>query len=207
VPGAGEGRKGLKRRVAADAGIDRSPRVVASVPTASSTTAGVGAGCRLAFAAVRSVEVHRPGRCGSEMAGRGVLRASDADRERAADRLRRAAAEGRLVTDELEQRLEAAFSARTYAQLDVVLADLPGRRLTPPQSRPHVRAVPPAVVAAIAVPVVIAAIIVVVLVVTGVFAGWVLWLAAGWWFFGRHRRRCFPGRRYPGPVGGRRLAP
>jgi hypothetical protein len=141
------------------------------------------------------------------MAGRGALRASDADRERAADRLRRAAAEGRLLTEELEQRLEAAFSARTYAHLDAVLTDLPGRRLTPPGSRPAVRGVPPAVVAAIAVPVLIVAILSVVLLVTGVFAGWVLWLLAGWWFFGRHRRRCLPGRRYPGPMGGRRLAP
>src|SRR6478672_3666039 len=83
----------------------------------------------------------------SKMAGRAALRASDADRERAADRLRRAAAEGRLLTDELEQRLEAAFSARTYAQLDAVLADLPGRRLTPPGRRREVSGVPPAVVA------------------------------------------------------------
>jgi hypothetical protein len=135
------------------------------------------------------------------------LRASDADRERAADRLRRAAAEGRLLTDELEERLEAAFSARTYGQLDAVLTDLPGRRLTPPGRRRDVARVPPAVVAAIAVPVVIVSILVVLLVVTGVFAGWLLWLAAGWWFFGRHRRRCVPGRRYPGPIGGRRLAP
>jgi Flp pilus assembly protein TadB len=135
------------------------------------------------------------------------LRASDADRERAADRLRRAAAEGRLVTDELEQRLEAAFAARTYAKLDAVLADLPGRRLAPPRSRHDASGVPRALVAAIAVPAIIAAILVVVLVVTGVFAGWVLWLVAGWWFFGRHRRRCLPGRRHPGHMGGRRLAP
>jgi Flp pilus assembly protein TadB len=133
--------------------------------------------------------------------------ASDADRERAADRLRRAAAEGRLITDELEQRLEAAFSARTYAQLDAVLVDLPGRRLTPPGRRRDVSGVPAAVLAAIAVPVMIVAILVVVLVVTGVFAGWVLWLGAWWWFFGRQRRRCLPGRRYAGPAGGRRLAP
>jgi hypothetical protein len=130
------------------------------------------------------------------MAGRGELRASDADRERVADRLRQAATEGRLLTDELEQRLEAAFSARTYAQLDAVLADLPGRRLSlPANGREHAR-VPPAVVAAIAVPVAIVTLVAVVLVVTGVLAGWVLWLVAGWWFFGRHRR--FRGR-YAGP--------
>jgi Domain of unknown function (DUF1707) len=126
------------------------------------------------------------------MAGRGALRASDADREHVAERLRQAATEGRLLTDELEQRLEAVFSARTYAQLDVVLADLPGRRLTPPANRREPTRVPPAVLAAIAVPVAIVTILAVVLVLTGVFAGWLLWLLAGWWFFGRHRR--FRGR-------------
>lgn len=59
------------------------------------------------------------------MAERRDMRASDADRERAAERLRRAAAEGRLDTDELEERLEAALGARTYAELEAVVADLP----------------------------------------------------------------------------------
>jgi hypothetical protein len=45
-------------------------------------------------------------------------------------------------------------------------------------------------VAAIAVPVAVATAIVVVFVLTGVFAVWMLWALAGWWFFGRRRRRC-----------------
>ena len=53
------------------------------------------------------------------------LRASDADRERSAERLRTAAAEGRLTPDELEQRLERAFGARTEAELQPLTADLP----------------------------------------------------------------------------------
>jgi hypothetical protein len=53
------------------------------------------------------------------------LRASDADREQVAERLRHAAAEGRLNADELEGRLQALFSARTYGELDALLADLP----------------------------------------------------------------------------------
>ena len=122
------------------------------------------------------------------MAGRGSLRASDADRERAADRLRQAAGEGRLRTEELERRLEDAFNASTYAQLDAVLLDLPGRRLAPPAQR-RSASVPPAVLVAVALPVAMVAIIATVLVVTGVFAGWMLWVLAGWWFFGRHRRR------------------
>ncbi|HEY4429056.1 MAG TPA: DUF1707 domain-containing protein [Solirubrobacteraceae bacterium] len=128
------------------------------------------------------------------MAGRAALRAADADRDQVAERLRKAAGEGRLATHELEQRLEATFTARTYAQLDSIVADLPGRRLTRPGgSRPPVRA-RHVLLGAIAVAAMVAVILTVVFVATGVFAGWVLWLAVGWWFFGRHRRRLGPGR-------------
>ena len=63
------------------------------------------------------------------MARRSILRASDADREQVADRLRKAASEGRLLAEELEQRLGAALSARTYGELDQLVADLPEERL------------------------------------------------------------------------------
>jgi uncharacterized protein DUF1707/2TM domain-containing protein len=53
------------------------------------------------------------------------LLASDADRERTAERLRSAAGEGRLTPAELEERLETAFSARTEAELEPLTADLP----------------------------------------------------------------------------------
>jgi hypothetical protein len=53
------------------------------------------------------------------------FRASDADRERVAERLRHATAEGRLGGDEFEGRLEALYAARTYGELDALLADLP----------------------------------------------------------------------------------
>jgi hypothetical protein len=53
------------------------------------------------------------------------LRASDADRERVAEVLRQAAGEGRLNFDELDERLGAAFAARTYAELEVITRDLP----------------------------------------------------------------------------------
>jgi Domain of unknown function (DUF1707) len=56
------------------------------------------------------------------------LRASDADREQVAERLRHATAEGRLTADELEERLQSLFVARTYGELDVLLADLPAGR-------------------------------------------------------------------------------
>jgi hypothetical protein len=52
------------------------------------------------------------------------LRASDADRERAADTLRTAAGEGRLTVDELEERLSSAYDSRTQRELDVLVADV-----------------------------------------------------------------------------------
>ena len=54
------------------------------------------------------------------------LRASDADRERAVLTLGRAAGEGRLDVDELEERLQAAYAARTHGALELLLADVGG---------------------------------------------------------------------------------
>lgn len=54
------------------------------------------------------------------------LRASDADRERAVMTLGRAAGEGRLDVEELEERLQAAYAARTHRELDRLLADVGG---------------------------------------------------------------------------------
>ncbi|MEV6567397.1 DUF1707 SHOCT-like domain-containing protein [Streptomyces kronopolitis] len=53
------------------------------------------------------------------------LRASDADRERVAEILRDAVAEGRLAMEEFDERLEAAYRARTYGELAPLTADLP----------------------------------------------------------------------------------
>jgi hypothetical protein len=52
------------------------------------------------------------------------LRASDADRERTADTLRRAAGVGRLTMDELDDRLNAAYAARTRAELERLVVDV-----------------------------------------------------------------------------------
>jgi hypothetical protein len=52
------------------------------------------------------------------------LRASDADREQAAELLRRAAGEGRLTVDELDERLHDAFGARTRTELETLVADV-----------------------------------------------------------------------------------
>ena len=56
---------------------------------------------------------------------RGKLRAADADRDRVAGFLNTAYTEGRLSRDEYDARLDSALSARTYADLDLVVADLP----------------------------------------------------------------------------------
>ena len=53
------------------------------------------------------------------------LRASHADRDRVVEVLRVAAGDGLLTADELDERLEAALSARTRSELAVLTADLP----------------------------------------------------------------------------------
>jgi uncharacterized protein DUF1707 len=54
-----------------------------------------------------------------------AVRASDADRERVADALRRHHLDGRLDTDELQERLDRCYAARTTGDLAPLLADLP----------------------------------------------------------------------------------
>jgi len=56
---------------------------------------------------------------------RGMLRAADADRDRVAEVLNKAFVEGRLSKDEYDTRLQDALSARTYADLDRIVTDLP----------------------------------------------------------------------------------
>ena len=53
---------------------------------------------------------------------------SDTDRERATVRLRDHYAEGRLTREELDERVTAALSARTFGDLRRVMADLPSPR-------------------------------------------------------------------------------
>lgn len=61
------------------------------------------------------------------------LRISDQERHAVAEVLRDAAGEGRITLEELEERLEATYAARTYADLVPLTADLPlaGRPFTP----------------------------------------------------------------------------
>jgi uncharacterized protein DUF1707 len=52
------------------------------------------------------------------------LRASDADREHHAEILRRAAGEGRLTFDELDERLNSVYESRTHRELERLVADV-----------------------------------------------------------------------------------
>jgi uncharacterized protein DUF1707/2TM domain-containing protein len=74
---------------------------------------------------------------------RASLRASDADRERFVETLRRHHVDGRLTADELAERTERAYAARTFGDLDALATDLPPLSATtpgpadlPPRMRP-----------------------------------------------------------------------
>ncbi|GHF43666.1 hypothetical protein GCM10018790_21620 [Kitasatospora xanthocidica] len=58
------------------------------------------------------------------------MRVSDADRERIAELLRDAYAEGRLDADEHAERIEAAYAAKTFGELAPLTRDLPARPLS-----------------------------------------------------------------------------
>ncbi|MEV0778591.1 DUF1707 domain-containing protein [Streptomyces sp. NPDC050428] len=53
------------------------------------------------------------------------MRASDAERERVAEVLREAVAEGRIDMEEFDTRLDAAYKARTHGELQPLVRDLP----------------------------------------------------------------------------------
>ena len=55
------------------------------------------------------------------------LRASDADREQLVDVLKDAFTEGRLSQDEYNDRMERAYTAKTYGELRALVGDLPAQ--------------------------------------------------------------------------------
>ncbi len=67
------------------------------------------------------------------------LRISDADRHQVAEVLRDAAGEGRLDLDELDERLEATYAAKVYADLVPIVVDLPTGQLDLPTGATPVR--------------------------------------------------------------------
>lgn len=65
------------------------------------------------------------------------IRVSDADRDRVAARLRDHFAEGRLTQEELDERISAALSAKTFGDLRHVMADLPQPEPAPARAAPN----------------------------------------------------------------------
>src|SRR3954453_9707173 len=67
-----------------------------------------------------------------------AMRLSDDDRHKVAEVLRQAAGEGRIDLEELDERLEATFHAKTYGQLVPITVSLPvaGPRVPRPSPPP-----------------------------------------------------------------------
>ena len=100
------------------------------------------------------------------------LRAADQDREAVTDILREQHVSGRLDTNEFQDRVDRCYAAKTYAELDQLVADLPGPERTRPRGagRPWRR---PTIAL---VPLLIAIIV--------LSHGHLLWLAIPLFFFG-----------------------
>ncbi|MBB5940232.1 DUF1707 SHOCT-like domain-containing protein [Streptomyces zagrosensis] len=64
----------------------------------------------------------------------GAIRASDADRDRVADVLREALAEGRLTAEEHAERISGVYEAKTRGELEPFVRDLPSAGASPSQS-------------------------------------------------------------------------
>ncbi|MEV7287225.1 DUF1707 domain-containing protein [Streptomyces sp. NPDC093252] len=62
------------------------------------------------------------------------LRASDAERDRIADILREAMAEGRLTAEEHAERIDGVYRAKTVGELEPLVRDLPGAHRDPAAS-------------------------------------------------------------------------
>jgi hypothetical protein len=72
------------------------------------------------------------------MADDANLRASDEQRDRAAQEIREHFAAGRLSDDELDERVQAAYSARTQGELGALMADLPKLPATRAQQKAEI---------------------------------------------------------------------
>ncbi|MEU5270352.1 DUF1707 domain-containing protein [Streptomyces hygroscopicus] len=96
--------------VSAPASVMAQPSVSAPAPASAPVSAPASA------AAPASV---------SAPVARAELRASDADRDRIADVLREALAEGRLQPEEHAERIDAVYRAKTLGELEPLVRDLP----------------------------------------------------------------------------------
>jgi hypothetical protein len=111
------------------------------------------------------------------------VRASDAERRATAELLQRHHAEGRLDTDELEERIARCYAAKTRGELDALTTDLPRSQHEQPWSPRRPRRLPRPLVGFVAV-----AVLVAVSVTTDAHVLWLLWPLA-FFSFGGFRRR------------------
>jgi hypothetical protein len=125
------------------------------------------------------------------------LRVSDAEREQHAELLREHATQGRLTVEELEQRLDRVYAARTRGELEPVVADLPTGRAPRPRPARRSRSLPlrPELAAYLAVNLVLVAI----WAATGAGYFWPIWPILGWGLglVGPGHGTCARRRRYP----------
>jgi hypothetical protein len=159
------------------------------------------------------------------------MRASDHDRDRAASLLREHHAAGRLTAEEFQERLDAAYQAKTLGEIDQLMADLPSidlyhlpdesmRRMArasslPPPAAPaggHGR-LSPAWRAAWGSWASVSMVLFVIWLISALGSHhaegvWFLWVAGPWgavllgrWLFGAHPAG--PGRQVPGPAASR----
>jgi hypothetical protein len=159
------------------------------------------------------------------------MRASDDDRDRAASLLREHHAAGRLTVEEFQERLDAAYQAKTLGEIDQLMADLPSidlyhlpdesmRRMAHAgPSRPPAAAsgdhgrLSPAWRAAWASWASVSMVLFVIWLISALSSHhaegvWFLWVAGPWgavllgrWLFGAHPAS--PGRQLPGPAASR----
>lgn len=67
------------------------------------------------------------------------VRAADADRDEIGERLRRHHAEGRIDSEEFQERIDRCYQAKTLGELRALVNDLPRERDDPGEPRLHLR--------------------------------------------------------------------
>ena len=106
---------------------------------------------------------------------------SDQERDEQIDALRRHAGDGRLSVDELEERIDRAYAARTREELDVVLAGLPAVADPGAQARQRVADKRPALAVADLAPYLsVNLLLITVWALSGAGFFWPIWPILGW---------------------------
>src|SRR5687767_15211003 len=105
-------------------------------------------------------------------------RASDRDRERVAESLRDHYGAGRLSEEDLSERIESAYGARTVAELAALTADLPPKRK--PAAHPARRGLEASVRVHLTIYLVVNAMLIGIWAAAGAGYFWPVWPILGW---------------------------